>query len=230
MKKILLILLSIFLFAYSASCSEKTESNPETAPPVSGMVVNGYRILPVETDAGKVDLKVYRGDYIKFKFDPAMRDPLLSIPDLAIQKRLPNNAAEAPYFKMKTPGTYAFSLGDIDGNLTVINYRATSYREVSAREAAEIIKNEQPLILDVRTPNEYKLGHLHNSVLIPVQELQSRSKELGARKDREILIYCATGNRSTVASKILIDNGFKHIVNMRGGIYDWSKKKYPIKR
>ena len=98
------------------------------------------------------------------------------------------------------------------------------------RYVPDLIKNEGPLILDVRTQHEYNRGHLHNSVLIPVQELQSRYKELGNHKDREILIYCATGNRSTVASKILIDSGFKHIVNMRGGISDWIKKNYPVVR
>ena len=230
MKKILLVIISVFFFAYSASCSEKIETNFKTAPPVSGTVVNGYRILDVQPAPGVVDLKVYRGDYVKFKFDPSDMDPLLSIPGLTIQKRLSSNLAEAPYFKMKIPGPFAFSLGDVAGNLTVINYHQTSYREVTSNEAAELIQNEQPIILDVRTPNEYKRGHLHKSVLIPVQELQNRFKELGNDKDREILIYCATGNRSTVASKILIDSGFKHIVNMRGGIYDWSKKNYPVAR
>jgi rhodanese-related sulfurtransferase len=230
MKKILLIIITVCLLAYSANGSEKAESNSKTAPPVSGTVVNGYRILPVQKPPGEVDLKVYRGDYIKFKFDPSIREPLLSIPDLAVQKRLPNNPAEAPYFKMKTVGTFDFSLADVVGKITVINYRQASYREISSNEAAELIKNDQPIILDVRTPHEYKRGHLHNSVLIPVQELQSRYKELGTHKEREILIYCATGNRSTVASKILIDNGFKDIINMRGGIYDWSKKNYPVTR
>ena len=230
MKKILLVVLSVFFFAYSASCSEKTQSSSDTAPPVSGTIVNGYRVLPIKNSPDKVDLKVYRGDYIKFKIDPSMPAPLLKIPDLAIEKRLPGNFAEAPYFKMKKPGTFAFSMGDVDGSLTVINYRQASYREVSSPEAADLIKNEGPVILDVRTPNEYNRGHLHNSVLIPVQELQSRYQELANQKDREILIYCATGNRSTVASKILIDSGFKHIVNMRGGISDWIKKNYPVVR
>jgi rhodanese-related sulfurtransferase len=230
MNKTLLVILSVFFFVYSASGSENNESNLKTAPPVSGTVVNGYRILDVQQAQGVVDLKAYRGDYIKFKFDPSLKDPLLSIPDLAIKKRLSGDPAKAPYFKMKTPGTFAFSLADVAGNLTVVNYRQTSYREVSSREAAELIQTEQPIILDVRTPGEYKRGHLKNSVLIPVQELQSRFKEIGTNKDREILIYCATGNRSTVASKILIDNGFKHIVNMRGGIYDWGKKNYPVVR
>lgn len=230
MKKIVLIILSALFFTYSAGGSEKIESDLKSAPAVSGTVVNGYRILDVQQAQGVVDLKVYRGDYIKFKFDPSISDPLLSIPDLAIQKRLSGNLSETPYFKMKIPGTFAFSLADVDGKLTVINYRQASYREVSSKQAADLIQNEQPIILDVRTPLEYQRGHLHNSVLIPVQELQSRYKELGKHKDREILIYCATGNRSTVASKILIDSGFKHIVNMRGGIYDWHKKNYPVTR
>jgi rhodanese-related sulfurtransferase len=230
MKKLLLIIISVLLFAYSASCSEKTENSFETAPQVSGTVVNGYRILSVQKASGAADLKVYRGDYIKFKFEPSAQEPLLSIPELGIQKRLPNNPAQAPYFKMKTPGAYAFSLGDIDGRITVINYRQASYREVSSAEAADLINNEQPIILDVRTPGEYQRGHLHNSVLIPLQELQGRTAELGVDKDREILIYCASGNRSTVASKILVDKGFQHIVNLRGGIYDWSKNNYPVTR
>ena len=230
MKKILLVILSVFFFTYSAAGSEKIENELKTAPPVSGTVVNGYRILDVQQAQGVAELKVYRGDYIKFKFDSSVQDALLSIPDLAIQKRLPGNLAEAPYFKMKTPGTFAFSLGDVGGKITVIDYRQASYREVTSREAADLIKNEGPIVLDVRTPNEYNRGHLHNSLLIPVQELQSRYKELGNHKEREILIYCATGNRSTVASKILIDSGFKHIVNMRGGIYDWHKNNYPVAR
>ena len=168
MKKLLLIILLIFFFEFSAGCSEKTEISSETVPAVSGTVVNGYRILPIENSPGKVDLKVYRGDYIKFKIDPSMPAPLLKIPGLAIEKRLPGNFAETPYFKMKKPGTFAFSMGDIDGSITVINYRQVSYREVSSPEAADLIKNEGPVILDVRTKNEYNRGHLHNSVLIPV--------------------------------------------------------------
>jgi rhodanese-related sulfurtransferase len=230
MKKILIYTCAVLLFAYSAGGSDKPEINSADVQAVSGTIVNGYRIIDLQTARGEVDLKVFRGDYVKFKLDPEVQNRLLSIPDLSIEKKLPANLSEAPYFKMKTPGTFAFSLGDITGRLTVINYRQTSYREVSSKEAADLIESEAPIILDVRTPQEYQRGHLPNSVLIPVQELQKRHQELGADYNREILIYCATGNRSTVASKILIDSGFKHIVNMRGGIYDWSRKNYPVVR
>jgi rhodanese-related sulfurtransferase len=230
MKKLLLIAIITVWFVPSAGYSDTTNRKSETGPPVSGTVIDGYRILSVDGAQEAPDLKVYRGDYIKFKFDASIQDPVLSIPTLTIRKTLPHDFAQAPYFKMKTPGTYPFSLGDVHGSITVVNFRAASYREVSASTAAELIQTEKPIILDVRTPNEYKHGHLHQSILIPVQVLQSRYKELEMYKDREILIYCATGNRSTVAAKILIDRGFKHIVNMRGGIYKWSRQNYPVAR
>ena len=228
MKKALLILVSIFLFAYSASCTENDPSSSKTGLAASGTLVDGYRILSIQKTQSASDQIVYRGDYIKFQFDASVQEPILSIPALSIEQKLPDNSDEAPYFKMKTAGTFAYSLGAVNGNIIVLDYVQARYREVSSSEAVEIINKEQPVILDVRTPGEYSRGHLQNAVLIPVQQLQGRLGDLAAYKDREILIYCASGNRSTVASKILIDNGFKQIVNLRYGIYDWAKKNYPV--
>ncbi len=227
MKKIsfLSILLSTFLLMIGAlSASETTAA----VPTVSGQIVNGLRILPVPANGDNLRLKVFRGDYIKFKLDESLDTPYLSIPELSIHRQLSNNFTEAPYFKMKQAGTFAFTLGKVSGHITVINYNQVKYKEVSSAEASNIIGARSPLILDVRTPGEYKRGHLENSVLIPVQVLQRSLNKLGAYKDQEILVYCATGNRSTVASKILIDNGFNRILNLRRGIVDWHKSKYPV--
>jgi rhodanese-related sulfurtransferase len=101
---------------------------------------------------------------------------------------------------------------------------------VTAAQADAFITQDAPLILDVRTPAEFKSGHLPNAVLIPVQELQRRIGELAPHRDKDILVYCATGNRSTVAAKILIDQGFTRIANMRHGIADWYQRKYPVVR
>ena len=87
-----------------------------------------------------------------------------------------------------------------------------------------------PLILDVRTPREFQAGHLPDAVLIPVQVLQANISRLASYRAREILVYCATGNRSTVASKILIDGGFKQIANLRHGIVDWQSRNLPVVR
>ncbi|MBT7631924.1 MAG: rhodanese-like domain-containing protein [Desulfobacula sp.] len=116
------------------------------------------------------------------------------------------------------------------GKITVIEYHQASYKTLSSKDADGYIKTYKPLILDVRTQKEYAKGHLENSILIPVQELQKRIHELDVYKNNAILIYCASGNRSTVASKILIDSGFNKIFNLKYGILDWKTKKYPVVR
>ncbi|HEX5681771.1 MAG TPA: rhodanese-like domain-containing protein [Desulfobacterales bacterium] len=185
-------------------------------------------MLNVTDGSQGVELTVYRGDYIKFKLADPTTEPVLSIPDLSIQQRLPGNLDEAPYFKMEKPGVFPFVLGTAKGSITVVDYRQANYQEVTPRQAAELIRNIAPLVLDVRTPGEYSRGHLKGSVLIPLQQLQSRWQEIAGHKDKDLLVYCATGNRSTVAAKILIDNGFKRIFNLRQGISGWERDKHPV--
>ncbi len=196
-------------------------------PEASGKLVRGFRVLPALEPGGNSEFFVFQGDYIKFDIGPA-QDSVLSIPALDIESPLSSDLDRAPYFKMKKTGVFDFFINDVAATLTVVEYKGTSYQAVSAGEAQDVIQAFSPLILDVRTPKEYAGGHLAGAVLIPVQELQNRLSELSSRKDDPILIYCATGNRSTVASKILIDRGFTRIFNLRYGIADWHKKKYSV--
>lgn len=195
--------------------------------PVSGNLVNGFRVLSVEDLAQSDEFSVYRGDYIKFDMGTHRR-AVLSIPALGIETELDGSSETLPYFKMKKAGIFDFFLGEISATLRVVEYTAIHYKAVSAEDAQQILGTFSPLVLDVRTPKEYKMGHLDGSRLIPVQELKTRINELDAYKHDPILVYCATGNRSTVASKLLIDSGFTRIFNLRHGIVDWYRKKYPV--
>lgn len=201
---------------------------PSSGQAVSGAVVGGYRILPIADLSETAHFTVFRGDYIKFEFDGGDRRFVLEIPALSVRQEISGTPADDPYFKMKTAGTFPFSLGHAAGRITVVEYSQPHYRAVSAAEAAELIRNVHPLILDVRTPGEFQKGRLKNALLIPVQQLQARYREISGFQDRDILIYCATGNRSTVAAKVLIDNGFKRIYNLRHGIHDWHRNGFQI--
>lgn len=201
----------------------------EDSPAVSGEILDGYRVVTIPETTGDVVLTVYRGDYIKFRISPSVEDPILNIPDLGVDAlRLPADLAETPYIKMKESGEFGFSVGSVTGRIVVIDYREAHYAEISSKEAPAFIERVKPLILDVRTKREYKTGHIEGSTLIPVQELQKRMNELSAFKEKDILLYCATGNRSTVAAKLLIDGGFMRITNMRQGIKGWVREKYPV--
>ena len=99
---------------------------------------------------------------------------------------------------------------------------------ISPQEAAQTIKNEENnvTIVDVRTVAEYKsLGYIENAVLIPLGELENNLDAFKKFKDKKILVYCATGNRSISASRILHANGF-HTYNINGGINGWKNSGY----
>ncbi len=197
---------------------------------VSGRLEGGYRILTVPSASTPMRFTVYRGDYIKFELSADEADRVLVLPALDIEQRLPHRLEEARHITMRHAGVLSFTIGQRTGTIVVVDFKRPNYRELTAAQAADLIARFDPLILDVRTPQEFKAGHLPNAVLLPVQILQQNVQRLSSHREREILIYCATGNRSTVASKILMDDGFKQIANLRHGIVDWHRLSYPVVR
>ncbi len=105
-----------------------------------------------------------------------------------------------------------------------------AYENLDSKSFYKMIQQEKNIIiLDVRTPEEYaKDGHIPNSILIPVQVLPQYIKDLEKFKDKKILVYCRSGNRSSVASKFLEQNGFKNVYNLKYGIIDWKKEGLPV--
>lgn len=73
---------------------------------------------------------------------------------------------------------------------------------------------ERPLLLDVRTVEEYAAGHFPGAVNIPIDELRSRLDELPT--DRQIAAYCQVGQRGYLATRVLLQAGYD-VVNVSGG-------------
>jgi rhodanese-related sulfurtransferase len=100
-----------------------------------------------------------------------------------------------------------------------VNRSVTQY---SVHEVAEIMKtNRGVLLLDVRTEKEWRQGHIKGAHHIPLHELGRRSSELDKHKNREIICYCQTGNRSIATALRLKRLGFS-TASMKGGIAEWN--------
>lgn len=98
---------------------------------------------------------------------------------------------------------------------------------ITIEEFIEKIETDTSLvILDVRTPQELvgPLGKIESVINIPVQELSDRVSELEKYKGKNIAVICRTGNRSTFATKILIENGHK-AENVLDGMVKYRKIK-----
>ena len=92
---------------------------------------------------------------------------------------------------------------------------------ISTAEGVDLYGNSNNIFLDVRTLDEHKTISIPNSLIIPVQELESRVNELKKYKDQNIVVYCRSGNRSRTGTEILINNGY-NAVNLSGGIINWT--------
>ena len=97
-----------------------------------------------------------------------------------------------------------------------------SYRQVSTDEAINIMKEEKDyIILDVRTPEEYKSKHIPGAINIPNETIGTEEVPELPDKEQLIMIYCRSGNRSKQAADKLAAQGYTNIVEF-GGINDWT--------
>jgi sulfur-carrier protein adenylyltransferase/sulfurtransferase len=89
----------------------------------------------------------------------------------------------------------------------------------------KIDAKEDFFLLDVREPNEYQIGKIPGSTLIPLGEVPQRVNEIP--RDKEIIVHCKMGGRSAKAAAFLRTQGYTNVKNLKGGILDWSDKVDP---
>lgn len=80
--------------------------------------------------------------------------------------------------------------------------------------------NDEVFVVDVRTQNEFFLGHIDKAVNIPLDELRERLSEIPSVK--KIYVYCAVGLRGYLASRILLQHGYREVYNLSGGYRTYS--------
>jgi rhodanese-related sulfurtransferase len=85
-------------------------------------------------------------------------------------------------------------------------------------------KVANPQLIDVRTPEEFKEGHLPGAILIDIKEPDFDKVILNLDAEQPVFVYCRSGRRSLKAAKILEKNKFRVVYNLAGGINAWKGK------
>ncbi len=108
--------------------------------------------------------------------------------------------------------------------------------EITVDELFERMNSsEPPLIVDLRTDKEFngrgtdkydKHGHIPNAMQVSIMELTAKLEDLP--KDKEIVTLCPGGGMSLVAVEVLVKAGFQNVKSLKGGIWAWAKKGYPL--
>lgn len=213
---------------FSTSAQASAQDTPD------GELVEGTRVIRFAGSTSPKSIYVYRGETVKLVFDDADAPYSIHIPEYRISQATEKGKSMEVTFKAEKTGVFPMYCngrcvtgdGMQLGSIVVLQYggsKEVKFSELSTAEWKKLAETVNPVILDVRTPNEFRAGYIKGAILIPLQQLESRLKEIDAHKNRDILIYCRSGNRSVVAAQILINNGFAKVHHLRQGILDWQK-------
>ena len=102
-------------------------------------------------------------------------------------------------------------------------FRSYGVDSITPTEAQKLLDDKQYVFLDVRTDSEYMNGHIPGSKHVPLNTISENNKDLFEIKNKKIIVYCRSGNRSLTATKMLSTYGFE-VENMSGGMMRWQGK------
>ncbi len=100
--------------------------------------------------------------------------------------------------------------------------------ELTAAELADELRNgRRPQLLDVRTPHEFREGHIKGAVNVPIAQLSHRLDRLKLKPRRPVVAICLSGHRSVPAVRLLRAHGWEDIRQLAGGMRAWRREGLP---
>lgn len=88
--------------------------------------------------------------------------------------------------------------------------------------------DEDFLLLDVRTKQEFARGKIQGSINLPLDEVSKKISSICTDKSKKIYVYCLSGSRSIIAVDIMIKMGYKNVFDLKSGLLAWRANQYPI--
>ncbi len=217
----------------------QTFSDPQSRSEPDGQIIDGIRVITIDDDSAPLRLNVYRGEALRLIFGESEYDRTVSISGMGQFGSAKKGEELAISFTVRDVGVVPFEVtrvvnGEsvtVQGGIVVSGFVApegNQFVNLFASEARELIADSAVVVFDVRTDHEYLGGHLENAVHIPLDQLEQRIGELSEYRDKPFLVYCRSGNRSVVASQILMRNGFHRLYHLRTGIRGWIAQGYEL--
>ena len=96
-------------------------------------------------------------------------------------------------------------------------------RWIDRAELEALLEDKDLVIIDIRTPREFRGGHIPGAVNVPLDDIERGRADLDRYRDRAVLIYCRTVNRSGLAIPLLQAKGFREIYVLRGGYSEYRR-------
>ncbi len=100
--------------------------------------------------------------------------------------------------------------------------------QLSVSDAIRLQNDQDAIFIDVREANEFKNGHIIDAYSNPLSAFAKNMSQLSKYKSSPVVVYCATGSRSSRACSSLKKNEFVSVYNLSGGMAAWQKANLPL--
>ncbi len=107
--------------------------------------------------------------------------------------------------------------------------RLSGVRDVAPGEATRLLNHENAIMIDMRSDRDFRDGHIVNAVHAPAEN-SDMSARLEKYRDRPLIVYCRSGQRSMPVCSKLRKQGFEKVYNLKGGVLGWQQADLPISK
>jgi rhodanese-related sulfurtransferase len=108
--------------------------------------------------------------------------------------------------------------------------QASPVIHVNAVQAQKLIARTNVVVLDIRTPEEFKSGRITGATNINFRETDFEKRIAGLDKGKSYLVHCASGGRSTQSLSVFEKHHFQSVFHLDGGIKAWEKAGLPVEK
>ncbi|NOY15328.1 MAG: rhodanese-like domain-containing protein [Gammaproteobacteria bacterium] len=112
--------------------------------------------------------------------------------------------------------------------LEPLRMRMSGVEKATVFDAVSLSNHDNAIFVDVREKKEMTGGVINAAYRAPLSSFENNVKQLEKFKDKPLIVYCRTGNRSFKAAAMLKKKGFNRVYSLTGGILAWQKEKLPL--
>ncbi len=112
--------------------------------------------------------------------------------------------------------------------LEPLRMRMSGIKTATVFDAVSLSNHDNAIFIDVREKKEMAGGVINGAYRVPLSSFDTGASQLEKYRDKPVIVYCRTGNRSMSAAAKLRKKGFDKVYNMAGGILAWQKEKLPL--
>lgn len=114
------------------------------------------------------------------------------------------------------------------GSSFIMNAQTPAYKNVGAAEFKSMMEKSKGVLIDLRTPDEIKKGKIKGALEIDFLSTDIDQKIDKLDKNKTYYVYCQGGGRSADCAELMINKGFKKVINLEKGFSDWKKSGFEI--